>query len=526
MRTPLSLLLVAILVTSAQSERTISRISTNSDSSKWALVIGNANYKENPPLLNPVNDASDVGEALRNLGFQVEKLTNGTQQQMEDAIRRLGKRVKEGDVALFYYSGHGVQVDGLNYLVPIEMKADSEDEIKYKAVPAEMVLDKFERVGSSLSIVVLDACRDNPFKKYRSLNAGLAQMNAPAGTLIAYSTAPGRVASDGNAIDRNSPYTKHLLKAIEDPGIEIGMTFRQVRVEVMKETDSRQVPWESSSLTGEFYFAGEGDAEFYNTRGRQRYEKGEYNKAVADYSRAIRLNPKFSSAYSNRALASHAMGDYDMAMADHDEAIRLDPNNAFAYDARGQTWVNKGVPEKARVDFSHSIRLDPDKAMVYNNRGVTWSGSDHDKAIADFNRAIQLDPNCVMAYANRGTIWRDRGDFDKAMADCSKAVGLGPRDPWAWRALALLLAIHPDSRSRDGRQAVEYATTACELTEWRESDCIATLAAAYAESRNFDEAVKRQTEALRLAPEEHKPQFRSMLDLFKAGRPLRILPEE
>ena len=189
---------------------------------------------------------------LKEFGFSVTKKTNVPQQEMEEAIRVFGKQLHAGDTALFYFSGHGVQVNGINYLLPIGILVDSEDEIKYKAVAAEMVLDKMEQAGSQLNIVILDACRNNPFQRFRSLSRGLAQMSSPAGTLIAYATAPGSVAYDGD--ERNSPYTKYLLQTIKTPGLEIEKVFKHVRIAVMAETENKQVPWESSSLTGDFYF--------------------------------------------------------------------------------------------------------------------------------------------------------------------------------------------------------------------------------------------------------------------------------
>jgi len=172
---------------------------------------------------------------------------------MENAIRDFGKRLQSGDTALFYFSGHGIQVDGMNYLLPIGTKIDSVDEIKYKAVNANMVLDKLEQAGSQVNIIILDVCRNNPFARFRSLQRGLALMASPSGTLIAYATSPGNVAYDGD--ERNSPYTQHLLNVMKTPGLKLEEVFKQVRVSVMAETDNKQVPWESSSLTGDFYFA-------------------------------------------------------------------------------------------------------------------------------------------------------------------------------------------------------------------------------------------------------------------------------
>ena len=218
-----------------------------------ALVIGNGAYKESP-LRCPVNDASDMATALKGLGFAVTSKTNATYREMEDAIRAFGAEVQPNDVALFYFSGHGAQVGGVNYLIPVGMDAQSEEEIKYKAAPADLVLDKLKRAKSSVNIVILDACRNNPFQQFKGLQQGLAPMTAVKGSLIAYATAPGTVALDGSG--RNSPYTKHLLRNIKTPGLEVGRALRQVRAAVLAETKQKQVPWEAVSLVGDFYFAG------------------------------------------------------------------------------------------------------------------------------------------------------------------------------------------------------------------------------------------------------------------------------
>ncbi|GAK53642.1 peptidase C14 caspase catalytic subunit p20 [Candidatus Moduliflexus flocculans] len=222
-----------------------------SHAERLALVIGNNAYEESP-LTNPVNDANDMAAALQRLGFSVNTQTNITKREMEDAIRDFTGSLKSSDTALFYFSGHGAQVDGINYLVPVGARIVSERDIKYESVAAELVLDYLERAGNRLNIVILDACRDNPFKGFRSTRGGLAMMTSPTGTLIGYATAPGTVAYDGPG--QNSPYTKHLLKAMTTPGLRIEDVFKQARVGVMVETGNKQVPWESSSLIGDFYF--------------------------------------------------------------------------------------------------------------------------------------------------------------------------------------------------------------------------------------------------------------------------------
>jgi len=220
---------------------------------RTALVIGNASYNSSP-LRNPVNDASNMAEALRNLGFTVIHKQNAKQRDMEKAIRDFGKRLrKNGGVGLFYYAGHGMQVNGRNYLIPVDAEIETESDVKYEAVDAGRVLGKMEDADNNLNIVILDACRDNPFaKSFRSGNKGLAKMDAPTGSIVAYATAPGSVAADG--MSRNGLYTSMLLKHITTPGLRIEEFFKIVRIDVMNDSNKKQVPWESSSLTGDFYF--------------------------------------------------------------------------------------------------------------------------------------------------------------------------------------------------------------------------------------------------------------------------------
>ena len=217
-----------------------------------ALVIGNGAYK-NAPLANPVNDARDIMETLKDLDFEVIHKSDASQVEMEDAIRDFGRRLRDFEVGLFYFAGHGIQVDGRNYLVPVDAKIESESDVKYESVDAGRILGKMEDAESDLNIVILDACRDNPFaRSFRSQTYGLARMDAPKGSLIAYATAPGSVAADGTG--RNGIYTKYLLKYMMEPGFPIEKVLKKVRIGVMEETGDKQVPWESSSLRGDFYF--------------------------------------------------------------------------------------------------------------------------------------------------------------------------------------------------------------------------------------------------------------------------------
>ena len=217
-----------------------------------ALVTGNAAY-DIFPLANPVNDATDIAAKLKKLGFEVVLLTNKTKKQLELALDNFDNK-KGYDVALFFYAGHAVQYNGKNYLIPVDADLKEERDIEYECTPVDRVLAKMEDSGYRLKIITLDACRNNPFaRSWRSMsNGGLSFMNAPAGTFIAYSTAPNEIAQDGKG--RNSPYTTELLKKLDIKRLKIEDLFKKVREGVLEKTNGRQVPWDQSSIVGDFYF--------------------------------------------------------------------------------------------------------------------------------------------------------------------------------------------------------------------------------------------------------------------------------
>ena len=223
---------------------------------RLALVIGNGKYKDSP-LINAANDARSIGLLLRELGFKVTKLEDASLKDMNAAVRDFGDGLRKGGVGLFYYAGHGMQIRGRNYLVPTDADIKREDEVAYTSLDANSILDKMESAGNGTNIMILDACRNNPFaRSFRSSATGLAQMDAPVGTYISFATAPGRVASDGAGA--NGLFTQHLLDSMRQPGLKIEDVFKRARVGVMSDSGAQQVPWDNSSLTGDFYFVPSG----------------------------------------------------------------------------------------------------------------------------------------------------------------------------------------------------------------------------------------------------------------------------
>ena len=224
-----------------------------------ALVIGNSAYQSIGRLDNPTNDAKLMAETLRGLGF---KLVGGGAQidldkaGMDNAIASFGSQVVGANVALFYYAGHGVQIRNTNYLVPVSANPTREADVYVQMIDIAVVLSQMEGSGTKLNLVILDACRNNPFggRGLRGTVSGLAQIHAPEGTLISYATQPGNVAIDGS--DGNSPYTKALAQTIRRSGLDIFQTFNEVGLAVKRATGGEQQPWVSSSpIDGNFYFA-------------------------------------------------------------------------------------------------------------------------------------------------------------------------------------------------------------------------------------------------------------------------------
>lgn len=237
---------------------------------KVALVIGNGAYDQ-LPLRNPVSDARAMATSLKDLGFEVMTRENANLGGTLDAMREFLAKSKDAKVRLFYFAGHGAQFKGRNYLIPTDVALQEEGELPRKSADATELVERLGRLSEGVNLVILDACRNQPFPvgtrtrnplgglATRSLAPGLAQLGAPRGTLVAFSTAPGSVALDGPS--GNSPYTRHLVETMRVPGLPVEQVFKRVRQAVAEETGRAQIPWESSSLLGDYCFrSGPGGA--------------------------------------------------------------------------------------------------------------------------------------------------------------------------------------------------------------------------------------------------------------------------
>jgi uncharacterized caspase-like protein len=257
MRAILTLIVTCILCCSAAQ-------ASKPDGKRIALVIGNSAYAK-APLKNPASDAQAVALQLKALGFEVMLAEDKNSRALTDTALEFAQKAESRDVRVVYYAGHGAQIKGRNYLVPIDLTFDNEDEIVRKSLDLSELVERLSRQPQAMNVVVIDACRNNPasnvaldsdgrrLKTRGNEGRGLARIDVPAGTLIAYSTAPGQVADD-RAGGKHSLYAKHFLSYLNTPGLSIELFFKRVRNAVLTESQNRQQPWDHSSLTVDFCF--------------------------------------------------------------------------------------------------------------------------------------------------------------------------------------------------------------------------------------------------------------------------------
>jgi uncharacterized caspase-like protein len=329
-----------------------------------ALVIGNSAYSSGP-LKSPVNDAAAMSAQLQKLGFTVILKMDANLRGMEGALADFGDRLKQGGVGLFYYAGHGLQVGGVNYLVPVEARINRESDIRHETLDLGKVLNEMASTNNGLNIVILDACRDNPYYPgFRNVARGLAGVsNAPMGMFISYSTGTNRVVKDGGG--GNSPYTKALLENIAQPGLTINKVFMNVRSKLMKETG--QVPWELSSLDRDFFFVS-GSPERLATAvpaGKATYDLDDANRKLEEEQR--RLAEESAAFAKKKALEENRQmiaAERERLKAEQEKARQAEARRLVAEKASVEKERQKTAEERKRLaaEQEEARRLEEEKA--------------------------------------------------------------------------------------------------------------------------------------------------------------------
>ncbi|BCU13437.1 tetratricopeptide repeat protein [Microcystis aeruginosa] len=508
----LSLFPLIFSLVSCQNQQTQDRgitITTNQSQSqqkqrRTALVIGNASYQDNP-LKNSINDAEAMANALKDVGFDVILLENADLKQIENAIDTFHHQLKAGGVGLFYYAGHGTQVDGENYLIPVNVKLDVAEDVRYEAIPVGKVLARMEDAANQMNIVILDACRNNPFaRKWRSSQRGLAPIQSARGALIAFATEPGGVAADGEG--ENGLYTSFLLKHLKTPNLDVELMFKRVREDVVQATQNKQVPWESSSLVGDFSFnpvtvaqssqPNSTTAETYFKQGEDYRNNNQYDKAIAAYTKAIEINPQYAEAYFNRGNVYHDLKEYDKAIKDYNKAIEINPQYDYAYYNRGIVYSDLKEYDKAIKDYNKAIEINPQNAEAYYNRGnVYLELKEYDKAIKDYNKAIEINPQYAYAYNNRGYVYRELKEYDKAIKDYNKAIEINPQYDYAYYNRGI---VYSDLKEYD--KAIKDYNKAIEINPQNDY-AYNGRGYVYYNLKEYDKAIKDYNKAIEINPQ-------------------------
>jgi uncharacterized caspase-like protein len=444
MRVVFALLLSGVLVFPANSQALAA-----SRSGRIALVIGNARYPDNEFVLTDVaNDAQDIADELKRDGFEVDRQVNLTGDAMRQALDRFYGKIGQGDAALIFFDGFGVQSGRQTYLLPVDAQIWTEADVTHDGFNFETILDEMNNRGASVKIALLDASRRNPFeRRFRRYSAGLAPAVTPSNTLVMYSSALGSVTS--NTKNDHSLFVTELLREIRTPGVSAEQALKNTQAGVISATKGEeQVPWLSSSLTAAFSFTAStgpvvetptpkpkppcevatpqsapaadelandsrikdlsrriasdrNDQVSHYKRGQIYATKRAYALAAQDFNEVIRLNPKDFEAHNNRCWTLAAVSDLQSALKDCNEALELNPGFADALDSRGLVNLKLGKLADAIEDYSNSLQKSPRSVSSLFGRGIATTRTGGDGS-ADLDLAQSMDQNIAREFAGYG----------------------------------------------------------------------------------------------------------------------------
>jgi tetratricopeptide (TPR) repeat protein len=400
---------------------------------RLALVIGNGDYTDVGKLKNPSNDATKITQALREVGFDVILLKNGGQQQMDAAIGEFSQKLRQSDVGLFYYAGHATQVEGENYLIPVDAKISGEENVRYASVALGKVLGSMKSSGNSMNLILLDACRNNPYPtSSRSSSRGLNLVAAAEGTLISFATGPNQVAADGNG--QNSPYTTGILKYIQEAGLPVELMFKKVRQSVAEETEKngkRQVTWEQGNLMGNFSFKPSNTFSTPTPSSSKPLPPISSSPKPIDPLAPEGVEPPATySAASNSVLSPEVTAKhfFDYGQKKYAEMRSLESIDDFNKKQSDESIEKERIKiQECILAYNEAIKLQPEQSLYYYHRGrARLDIDDHNGAFSDYSKAIELKPNFADAFEQRAIIENMRGNYKDVLLDLSRSLAIKP----------------------------------------------------------------------------------------------------
>jgi tetratricopeptide (TPR) repeat protein len=469
---------------------------------RLALVIGNGAYQYAGKLTNPANDATLVATTLRQIGFEVKNGSNLTQREMKQRIREFGLTLRaSGGVGLFYFAGHGVQAKGHNYLVPVDADIQTEADLEDVAVDLNYVLSLMDDAQNALNIVVLDACRNNPFaRSFRSSQDGLTQVKAPTGTLIAYATAPDSVAADGKGA--NSPYTEELIRQMQASGILVETVFRRVTEQVSVRTRGKQEPWFSANVKGDFYFIDGSEKSGPAGKLAKPEPNSKVDPLAIELSYWDAIKNSTDPADYNSYLAKYPNGQFaDLARrrASSSAKTGASPNAPASLDRyvkSGDDFTAQGKWADAAAAYALAIELDRMNVELHNKLGYALHGNrKYAQAESEYRTALLISGDNAEAHYGMGRALREQKRVTEAEAEARRAVQLKPEIAKYHAALGNTLGAYQKKWAEgeaETREAIRLEPTSA---AWRHS-----LGQLFAKQKKWTEAETEFREAVRMEP--------------------------
>lgn len=396
-----------------------------------ALVIGNDTYPGNG-LQNARNDAKAIAEALTLLGYASTLVLDADQRTMTATVDKFSLSLMPSDVAIVYYAGHGLQVDGENYLVPVDFHISDETDVKYQGYALSTLLGKLTEHGATTQIVILDACRDNPFLRSRSVRGGWASVGSSAGSFLAFGTSPGSTASDDPS-EGHGLFTKALLKFLPAQ-LDVEQMFQRVRQDVIQKSNGRQVPWTASSLVGSFHFDPRGDANapvlqtIVSSPDRMTQMPGPRSMSQTVNSRRMETQEQMDADQESLLLANALTAvrglHFDKAITGLQSVLSIDPRCSLALRLLGVIFHLVGRNVEATQTLDRAILANPDDALSYSYRCLLTVPEHPDSSKSDCQAAISIRDDLPQSHLGLALDYASDGQTAKAYSEATKAIAL------------------------------------------------------------------------------------------------------